>query len=215
MTYAGLHSFPRPCSPLLMPRHGHPGPRRRKQAGRDQRAMRAGRGRPSHARMQRAAAARLDMLPAAAADPAAPRQRFAGKYLRGEKKHERVLVICAKVFARMPGTRIAPPGQARARCITWLPAEPCSGAIRQVFFFGGSQHQNFLRANDRRASHQGRVSRGEKFSPRGKRARVIAFGRAEERTSTKSCAIARNLDGCHHHLVEKPSDFFPKRGEIG
>ena len=23
MTYAGLHSFPRPCSPLLVPRHGH------------------------------------------------------------------------------------------------------------------------------------------------------------------------------------------------
>ena len=66
-----------------------------------------------HARMQRGAASCLDMLPAAAADPARSRERFGGKDLTGEKKHDRNMVICAKVFAR--GFRSATPAVAAAQ----------------------------------------------------------------------------------------------------
>ena len=125
--------------------------------------MRTGRGRPLHARMQRGAASCLDMLPAAAADPARSRQRFGGKDLTGEKKHDRNMVICAKVFARGSGTRMAPPGQARARYITWLPAEPCSGAIRQRQVKVEEQDGEGFASNDLRASHQAMVSSGDDF----------------------------------------------------
>ena len=181
--------------------------------------MRAGRGRPSHARMQRAAAARLDMLPAAAADPAAPRQRFGGKYLRGEKKHERMLVICAKVFARVPGTRIAPPGQARARCITWLPAEPCSGAIRQRMPDVEEQDAARGKLRDLRASHQdvGKPGCVIFFAGRAWLGHRVREGR-ERSAHTKSRAIPRNLSTQFEVITtypKSPSIFFQNEVRSG
>ena len=98
---------------------------------------------------------------------------------------ERMAVSGASGSGWASGMPMAPPGHARATCITCCPPEPCSGGPADQKSVRQENDGARMGARDLRASQGKVVGRDYPILHRSIRSRVIACERADERSSEK------------------------------